>query len=203
MRRRQIITLAGGGSAVLLAGGTGALSSVRAERSLVIGTTEDADAYLSLNANPEGFANSAYAKEVDGVLEIDITEGTVTSESEEGEDVTSDGINPYAATVIEEIFSIENQGTNTVEVSVTIENEDFNSDTGVDFIATNVPEKPDGFKSSLLEGSENLPRISPGDSFAAGLEIDTTGDNLTDLEDLLTGLQVTIQAIAIPDGGSS
>jgi hypothetical protein len=198
-----MIAFAGAGTAVLFAGGTGALSSVRAERSLVIGTTEDADAYLSLDANPEGFANSAYAKEVDGNLEIEITEGTTTSQNEDEEDVATDGINPYAVTVIEEIFSIENQGTNTVEVSVTTENGDFNSGSGVDFIATDVPGKSDEFKSSLLEGSESLPKISPGDSFAAGLEIDATGNDLTDLEDLLTGLQVTIQAIAISDGGSS
>jgi len=199
MKRRTIIGLGGSALVGLSAVGSGAFASVRAERTLTVETTDDADAYLILNSDDPNLDNSAYATESDGLIEIDITEETETGEAPNGDAVTSDGVNPFATTTIEEVFSVENQGSQDVEVSITSIDNEFDENSRFQMLGTDIPGKEDGFRTNLFEGTGDLPVLSPGDSFAAGLEIDATGD-LSELEDLLTDLQVTIQAFAVSEG---
>lgn len=199
MKRRTIIGLGGSALIGLSTVGTGAFASVRAERALTIETTDDAGAYLVLNADDSDLDNSAYATEADGLIEIDITEETETGEAPNGDPVNTDGVNPFATTTIEGVFSVENQGSQDVEVSITSIDNEFDENSRFQMFATGVPGKEDEFRTNLFEGTGDLPVLSPGDSFATGLEIDAT-DDLSELEDLLADLQVTVQAFAVSEG---
>lgn len=104
--------VAGGG--VLL--GTGAFSSVQAERGVSVETTGDASAFLALDAT--NATNGAYASETgdDGQLQIDIGDLSDPSRDQTVEGGGS-GVNKNAVTIIKDIFVVRNQGTQTVEVT--------------------------------------------------------------------------------------
>ena len=104
--------VAGGG--VLL--GTGAFSSVQAERGVSVETTGDASAFLALDAT--NATNGAYASETgdDGQLQVDIGDLSDPSRDQTVEGGGS-GVNKNAVTIIKDIFVVRNQGTQTVEVT--------------------------------------------------------------------------------------
>ena len=197
MNRRKVIF----GAASIIAGGTAAIgtsafSSVSANRTVTIDTVGDADALLRLDPDDDDYSNSAYATESEGVIEVDITE--------DGSGFDGEGISPFAATTIAEVFPIENQGTQEVQVSVESAHLDENDfEDQVDFFATPDPndDDPDFDRVSLLNGSVD---IGVGEAVAAGLEIDATGsdEDLADLEDLLEDLELTIVANADEVNGS-
>ena len=197
MKRRQIILgLGASATASGLAVGSGAFSSVEAERNIAVDIADDAQALLRLDPNDADYPNSAYATETDGIVEIDITE--------DGSGFDGEGISPFATTTIEEVFPIENQGTQEVQVSVEsadLDGSDFEDQ--VDFFATPDPNDDDpGFEQvSLLDDSID---IGVGEAVAAGLEVDATGEDeeLDDLEDLLEDLELTIIADAEEVNGS-
>ena len=113
MDRRTLLKslgVAGAGGAIVT--GTGAFTSVEANRNVSVTVEGDANAYLSLedtgNANSEYLnTNSAGELEIDLTGENDSTTGGGT------------GVNADAITVIEDLFKIRNQGTQEVEVTVT------------------------------------------------------------------------------------
>lgn len=111
-RRTLLKTLgvAGAGGAVVT--GTGAFTSVEANRNVSVTVEGDANAYLSLNDT--GNANSEYLnRNSSDELEIDLTgdNGSTTG--------GGTGVNANAITVIEDLFKISNQGTQEVELTVT------------------------------------------------------------------------------------
>ena len=176
--------------------GSGAFTSVQADRNVTVDVADDAQALLRLDPDDADYPNSAYATETDGVIEIDITE--------DGSGFDGEGISPFATTTIEEVFPIENQGTQEVQVSVEstdLDGSDFEDE--VDFFATPDPDDddPDFEQVSLLDDSID---IGVGEAVAAGLEIDATGEDeeLDDLEDLLDDLELTIIADAEEVNGS-
>jgi hypothetical protein len=191
MKRRSILAGAGlfvgtGGFAL----GTGAFTSVSAERSISIDTASDAQAFLRLDPNDPNYPNSAYATESDGMVKIDISAGS------EG-NFNGTGVSPFASTVLGEVLPIENQGTQDVRVSVA--SESLSPGDPLELFATSVPGRSG--RMSLLEGaSGDRPIIAPGESFALGFAIDAeTKDKVETLEDEIfdgDGLQVTITASA-------
>ena len=175
---------------------TGAFNTVEADRTIAVDVADDAQALLRLDPNDADYPNSAYATETDGIVEIDITE--------DGSGFDGEGISPFATTTIEEVFPIENQGTQEVQVSVEsadLDGSDFEDQ--VDFFATPDPNDDDpGFEQvSLLDDSID---IGVGEAVAAGLEVDATGEDeeLDDLEGLLDDLKLTIIADAEEVNGS-
>ena len=99
-RRKFLIGAAGtaiGGSALV---GSGAFTSVEADRQVEVNVVDDADAYLGLSALDE--PNSEYVDESGDTVAIDITET----------DAGGQGLNPNATTVIEDLLEVTNQGTN-------------------------------------------------------------------------------------------
>lgn len=96
--------------------GTGAFSSVQAERGVSVETTGDASAFLALDAT--NATNGAYASETgdDGQLQIDIGDLSDPSRDQTVEGGGS-GVNKNAVTIIKDIFVVRNQGTQTVEVT--------------------------------------------------------------------------------------
>jgi len=106
MQRRKFIagvgSLAAGAAAVT---GTGAFSSVRAERSLNVATAGDNNAYLALDASP-----SVYAEQTGTTLELQF------DGSNSGQD--GNGLNANADTTFANVFRIENQGTNDIRLQL-------------------------------------------------------------------------------------
>jgi hypothetical protein len=106
MKRRTL--LAGiGWSAATGVIGTGAFTSVSADRSVSVEIANDSSAYLAMSAVP-GSGNSAYVETQNGEFSADF--------SDSNDDLLGDGVNPNAVTAIADLFRIENQGTQPVYV---------------------------------------------------------------------------------------
>jgi hypothetical protein len=98
---------AAGASGVVM--GSGAFTSVEANRDVSVRVAADANAFLALR--PVG-PNAAYTETTDGTLGIDLT----------GENPTAaggQGVNPDSITVFEDMFEVRNQGTREIEVEIT------------------------------------------------------------------------------------
>ena len=107
MNRRTVLISLGGlfaGSGALL--GTGAFTTVEAERTVTVETAGDADAFLGITPFPNS-ANADYVTAPeDGTVEIDIT----------GEGTPGEGVNENAITAIDRLLEVTNNGTQSVAV---------------------------------------------------------------------------------------
>ena len=183
MNRRKLIvgagTIAVGSTAAL---GTGAFTSAQAQRNIAVSIAQDASAFLGFDPDVNEYDNSPYATESDGLIQVDITGGTDRFDGE--------GVSPGATTTIEEVFPIENRGTQTVTVSVT--SPDLSADDPLDVFATPDPRSDDTFsRTSLLDGTD-LPEIESGGAVAFGLEVDTEYESIDTF--LEGGIELIIQA---------
>jgi hypothetical protein len=110
MQRRKLLTamgsLAAGGAAAM---GTGAFTSVSANRTVNVSVADDANALLALEQAGTG-PNSQYAEVSDGEVTIDLD----NSDTANG----GSGVNGNAVTNVLDIFKIRNQGTQPVAVFV-------------------------------------------------------------------------------------
>ena len=120
MQRRNFIAglgaLSAGGAAAI---GTGAFSSVEAQRDVSVELADDADAYLAIEAT------SDYAEEnEDGVLELEF------GDLEEGGDGVGEDSSYFFGSGNPErnVFTVQNQGTQTVEVTPAYQVLRFDSD---------------------------------------------------------------------------
>ncbi|MFC7174004.1 DUF1102 domain-containing protein [Haloplanus litoreus] len=104
MQRRKFIagvgSLAAGAAAVT---GTGAFTSVQAQRAVDVQVASDANAYLSLQATGDRAKTDS-----NGQLKLDL------ASSNNG----AQGLNPDARTAFTDIFTIRNQGDNDVLLAV-------------------------------------------------------------------------------------
>lgn len=98
----------GGGGAIVT--GTGAFTSVEADRDVSVQVADDTDALLRMAAAGEG--NDEYVTTNGGELGINLTSSNPT-------DAGGQGVNANATTVIADLFEIQNQGTQEVDVEVT------------------------------------------------------------------------------------
>ena len=98
----------GGGSAVVT--GTGAFTSVEANRDISVQVADDSNAFLRMAAAGEG--NDEYITTKGGELGIDLTSSNPTNAG-------GQGVNANATTVIADLFEIRNQGTQEIDVEVT------------------------------------------------------------------------------------
>jgi hypothetical protein len=201
MQRRKFIAGMGSLAAAGAAGiGTGAFSTVNAERSVSVSTAADSEALLALDPTGE---NSAYASGAGtGAVTIDISDS-----NDSGFSGDPNGVNTNALTQIFDIFKVRNQGTQAAVVYVdpTSVPEDLRTSAddsfGIDPQATGRPngdfEKPENTipdKISLSHiydqdfpasttyyggGDDALEEyvLEPGESFDFGLYVDTrSGD---------------------------
>lgn len=116
MKRRNLLSalgaLAAGGA---VATGTGAFTATTADRQFSVSVAGDSNAFLGLS--PTSGPNGAYADGADdGELELDFTE--------DNENIGSgiaggNGINSNSITHFDDVFEVQNQGTQEVIVSVT------------------------------------------------------------------------------------
>lgn len=80
MKRRQLVLLLGGGSAAAASAGTGAFSSVSADREVNVNVVEDEEAYLSITVDDENDAvriRNQFADDLDLTVTLESTDGVV------------------------------------------------------------------------------------------------------------------------------
>lgn len=142
MQRRKFIAGLGSLAAAGAAGiGTGAFTSVEADRTVDVQVKGDASAYLGLKGS--GDSNAQYVSgQSNGEIKINF------DKSGNG----GSGVNPNADTTLESVFQIENQGTQAVEVDLsgsglTVQDNGSISAPGSDGIAVALA-KDDGDSSS-------------------------------------------------------
>ncbi len=102
-------SIAAGGAAAM---GTGAFTSVSADRSVDVNVADDADALLRIVRDTRSSSETPNAQEyvdVNGQVSIDITDT----------DSGATGLNDEATTIIDDLLTIENQGTQGVYVGYT------------------------------------------------------------------------------------
>ena len=169
--------------------GTGAFTSVSANRDVTIDVADDSSAFLSLSA-PDSLENSAYVEEItDGTLAIDIS-GASEREGQDG----SEGLNRDATTTFLQLFQVENQGSNTVGVRIPLLGTDIHDDFGpmgffvgdshnANSNATSAGKNTDNTVSftkvknyNFDNPSEDLRVLTPGDSVIIGAFLTTDGD---------------------------
>lgn len=109
MKRRNLLATLGalgtGGAAIT---STGAFTSASANRDLKVNVVDDENAYLSIKGVDP---NSPYIDTSGGEFSVNMTNSN--------NNVGGTGVNPNAITVFEDLFQIQNQGTQEVDVSVT------------------------------------------------------------------------------------
>ncbi|MDZ5810172.1 DUF1102 domain-containing protein [Halorubrum sp. AD140] len=156
MQRRKFVVgmgaLASGTAAVV---GSGAFTSVEADRSVEVDVADDASAFLSLEGNDTPNGNEYVENDGNGnTLSLDFTET--------GED--GEGLNQKADTIIRDLFTIRNQGTQTVFVGVT----DLPDGMSIYADADSGEVPPDSGttlnQDTQGKGSDNLPEIGAGGS---------------------------------------
>lgn len=159
MERRKFIAGLGSFTAAGAAGiGTGAFSSVRADRSITVQTAEDPDAYLKLSANSGANRNYALVNE-DGELVIDFD-----SDGDQGE-----GTNPNAVSKFDEVFRLANHGTGPKDIW-------FEHDLpGVTFYR---------FGNSLDRWENRKTNLAEGAHKEIGIKLDTTVVEVDTEEDI-------------------
>ena len=108
-RRKFVIGLGATSAAGAAAFGTGAFSSVEASRDVTVNVEGDDAAYLRIESTAG--ANGQYGDQADdGTFFLNFTEN---NDQVEGD---GDGFNTEAVTGISDVFVVQNQGTNTVDL---------------------------------------------------------------------------------------
>jgi hypothetical protein len=159
-------------AALVLVTASGAFTSVEADRTANIDVADDADAFLRLAPNASG--NGAYATQNNGQLQIDLTSTTNGGQ----------GVNPNALTKADHVFDIQNQGTQTVDVSI---QHGGANDNVVSFYHSGYTNNW-GSSGSIEETTVTL---DPGQKVSVGIEVDTRGYSGGDMTEAVT---VTAQA---------
>jgi hypothetical protein len=205
MNRRKF--LAGIGSlaaASATAMGTGAFTSVDAERSVSVAVASDENAFLGLDTLDS--SNSDEFVSLDGgTLGIDISETTAGGT----------GVNMNARTAFDDMFQITNQGTQQAAVYIVYDPDDgqpgFMPDVGSDRLDPNASDPTpelglefyeqddDPIPINHPEGRNTINRsviLEPGDSQPMGVAIDTRGLDADPDEPLFDG-SVTVTTLGI------
>lgn len=179
MKRRKLIASIGSLAAAGAAGiGTGAFTSVEADRNVSVELANDAEAFLMFDPGLKSSTNDTFASYEDGLLVLDFDETEVGGQ----------GVNHAAVSQFDQVFKLVNHGTQRVNIW-------FEHDLpGVTFYRFD----PD---SNSLDGPENAKiGLAVGAHMKIGVEIDTTVSGFEGVDEL--DGSVTVHASAEdPTGG--
>lgn len=187
MQRRKFLigtgSIAAGGAAVI---GSGAFTSVQADRDITIEVADDSAALLGLEPHPG--PNGEYAEETGdpGTIELDFTQTDAAN--------NSTGLNNNADTNIEDVVFVTNRGTQDVYVNVGVVDSDDN--TGQDVagsqefgISGDSTDKGDNFDRDFarLDAEYNGETLPAGGSAGLGFYffLGEDGDSVIDDIDTL------------------
>ena len=165
-RRKFVVGLGALASGSAAAVGTGAFTSVSANRNVSVNVTDDANAYLSLRATND--PNGIHVEQSsDGEVMIDV--------GDSGND--GDGVNPNAVTEFDDLIAIRNKGTQDVWVWA----EDNNSNDAT------LLYYPSNRQGQSFEGSSNAQKVPVGGGpTKLGLEVDTTQTSASQISETFT-----------------
>ena len=176
MERRKFVigmgSLAAGSAAAV---GTGAFTSVEAERSVSVEVGDDNAAYLGLEAKRDDIISD---DGVDGQLTIDLG----SQETEEG----GEGFNKEAITKVEGVFTITNQGTQEVGAGFVDDEEEpviFRNLTAEKEVIPGATLKVPEDDREPHDGGEDVAVLGPGQSVDIDVEVDTLNETPQDEED--------------------
>jgi hypothetical protein len=159
MKRRRLLQSLGllaGGSALTV--GSGAFTSVQAERKVEIAVADDDDAYLKLDPNDE--SGQIRSTTSSGELQFYVPGAAPGGPS-------GDGVNPNSTYVFSPLLEIENQGVDTIEVFSETPDD---LPTGLERIALTGP------NNAVFDGEQNAITLTPGQRIDSGLLIETSAD---------------------------
>ncbi len=190
MKRRKLLLSVGTATGATSIVGSGAFSSVEASRDLTVSVADDTDALLALR--PADTPNGAYVDTTGGTLSLDLS-----------------AVNPNALTVFDDVFKIENQGTQRIALSgeksgshpdrvVFGVNQATGGFTRLDVFHTLDPDAPTGIGSDLLykgdqPAGNGTREIPVGHSYYVSLLIDTRGIAVE--ETLISSLEIHADAV--------
>jgi hypothetical protein len=201
MQRRKFIAGMGSLAAAGAAGiGTGAFTSVEADRTVDVEVATDDDAYLGLNTLDTPNSNQ-YAELSNGTLEIAIDDS--------GEN--GSGVNLNALTKFDRMFEVTNQGTQAIALYILYDPADaqagFMPDS--DDSGRLDPSDPDlglafyrengGLELNHPTGHDPIDRstlFNPGESVTLGVSVDTRGFSADTASALFDG-EVTVTALGL------
>lgn len=225
-RRSVLIGLGGlvaGGGALI---GTGAFTTVEAQRTVNVETAGDANAFLGLEAvdrsdtssatpgtaTPSDATQNEYVRETDGTIEINLD----GSGDDEDSDDAGAGLNQNAKTTFRNLVTVSNNGTQDI-VTLNMYLDVADNNLG-DFTAEEV-EGVFGFTVPTGSGSTTVANVSdtsstnnilgdgsvpdplgPGEKFNFGLEVDLLNENGP--EDLPNDADYTLIIEALTENSS-
>ena len=198
MKRRTLMiglgATAAGGSALV---GSGAFTSVQADRDVEIDVADDSDAFLQLQPAEDGdgdeLPNGQYADSSGGTLELNFTGDN------DRIDGGGEGFNARANTGVSRVFEVRNQGTQEVEVALRTSEQDDTNTNGVVLVPGDI-EAP-GDQNLLLtitahDAGLDPVALDPGEKQQFSVTA-TVRDSVTDdPDDVIDTDEITIQAEA-------
>lgn len=154
---------------------TGAFTTVSAERTVNVAVTGDGSALLAMEPNASS-PNGVYSYYDGNEIEVDISSA---NPNQGVGNFTGDGVNDNATTTVDYIFNVTNQGTQTVNISVSYPNG-----------------QPAGFHmyegaNSGTELSTQTYTLTQGETMSIGVYVNTTTGGFTG-----QSVQVNIEAEA-------
>ncbi|WP_255151780.1 hypothetical protein [Halorarius halobius] len=165
-------------AAIALVAATGAFSSVEATRTADVDVAGDDAALLQLEASTNTGVSGVAEQNATGAIQLKFNDG----------DGSAGGINPHAVTTFDKVLRVTNQGSDDVDLSVTLANDDGTVDPA-DVVTVETAGGTD-----LVSGQKTL---TPGDSVLINFEFDTTSDsqlaNDIDDESILTSVTFTAE----------
>jgi hypothetical protein len=163
-RRKFVIGLgaaSASGSALI---GSGAFTSVSAERDIAVSTAGDDDAFLRLGACTSESGNGGYVDQgADGLFSISL------SGDNDNDPPAGSGVNQYAVSRFDNVFEVCNQGTQPVGVWLDID--PVQNGNGNDAVSL----YQDSQANAPIVGEDNAVCLAPGDCVCVGLVARTAG----------------------------
>ncbi|TKX83991.1 hypothetical protein EXE43_21310 [Halorubrum sp. SS5] len=158
--------MAGGGALL----GTGAFTTVTAERTVSVETAGDASAFLQLvPATENDNDNGAYASQEDGTITIEL-DGDATTEG-------GSGLNQNAKTTIRDIVQVTNNGTDPItNLNLTM------TDSSGNTLTNTISFTSDADTSTTYNHGENIlgDNLGTGNSVEFGIVVDLIDNSLPD-----------------------
>lgn len=171
-RRKFVIGLGALASGTAAAVGTGAFTSVNADRSVDVEVAGDANAYLALEqtSNPN---SQQYVQVNNGEVAIDFSSSNPNTNSTTGTGDLGNGFNPDAVTNVNSLLRVTNQGTQDVTFTI-----NHSLSTGNADVTLSTDDQ--GGEDDLVANSITL---TPGDSIDIDLTVDTTDQGPAEITD--------------------
>lgn len=150
--------------------GSGAFSSVEANRSVTVNVASDDQAYLALTPVSDGSANAGYSiTNSENELELRF--------NGENPDTNGTGVGTDSKYYFDNVFAIRNQGTQPVDVYATYDTQNLND--------LAIYESSEDTRT-LLDSANGAIEVTVGEEIVCGMYIDTRNVSTNDYDEQLT-----------------